>query len=135
MHHYICLFFAKNKFSHAKNHCKKPASVEIYFIPFIVNCTSKKCLVTIIFCSNRKLIWTIAGHPSLLRTFGFSAISTYDSCLPLIAGWYALIWDYFQNVRKGRLWDQKMQHGQEVGFWGWKKNQNKCEKSIWPFSC
>ena len=33
----------------------------------------------------------ITGHPSLLRTFGFSAISTYKSYLPSIFGPNALI--------------------------------------------
>jgi hypothetical protein len=37
-------------------------------------------------------------HSSLLRTFGFSATSTYDSYLPLIFGKFALIWGHFQNV-------------------------------------
>ena len=31
------------------------------------------------------------SHSSLLRTFGFSAASTYDSYLPLIFGKFALI--------------------------------------------
>jgi hypothetical protein len=37
-------------------------------------------------------------HPSLLRTFGFSEISTYDSYIPLIFGKFALTWDHFQNI-------------------------------------
>ena len=36
-------------------------------------------------------------HPSLLRTFGFSEISTYDSYIPLIFGKFALTWWCFQG--------------------------------------
>ena len=43
-------------------------------------------------------------HPSLLRTFGFSAISTYDSYLPSIFGTNALIWGFFQNFCKANVW-------------------------------
>ena len=43
-------------------------------------------------------------HSSLLRTFGLSATSTYDSYLPSIFGIFALIWGHFWNVRKGRFW-------------------------------
>ena len=43
------------------------------------------------------------SHSSLLRIFGFSAISNYDSYLPSILGTNALIWDFFQNVWKGRF--------------------------------
>ena len=40
-------------------------------------------------------------HSSLLRTFGFSTTSTYNSYLPLIFGIFASIWGHFWNVRKG----------------------------------
>ena len=44
----------------------------------------------------------LAKHPSLLRTFGFSAISTtYHSYLPSIFWRNALIWCYFQNIWEG----------------------------------
>ena len=36
---------------------------------------------------------TLLHHPSLLRTFGFSAISTYDSHLPSIFGRNALVFE------------------------------------------
>ena len=42
-------------------------------------------------------------HPSLLRTFGFSATSTYNSYLPLLFGIFGMIWGHFWNVRKGRF--------------------------------
>ena len=45
----------------------------------------------------------LAKHPSLLRTFGFSAISTYDSYLPSIFGRNASIWCYFKNILEGRF--------------------------------
>ena len=34
----------------------------------------------------------LLSHPSLLKTFGFSAISTYDSYIPSIFGTNTLIW-------------------------------------------
>ena len=44
-------------------------------------------------------------HPSLLvlRTFGFCAISTYNSHFPSIFEKNALNWFYFQNIWKGRF--------------------------------
>ena len=47
-------------------------------------------------------------HSSLLRTFGFSATSTYNSYLPLIFEKFALIWGHFQNIWVCRFW----------GHWG-----------------
>ena len=40
-------------------------------------------------------------HPSLLRIFGFSAISTYDSNLQSMLKTNELIWCYFQNIWEG----------------------------------
>ena len=63
----------------------------------------------------------------LLRTFSFSAISTYNSYLPLIFGTNALVWGYFWNVRKGRFWGHWGQRTIDVEFWG-------CDLKIWqPF--
>ena len=66
-----------------------------------------------------------------VRTFGFSATSTYNSYLPLIFGKFPWIWCYFQNIcvcRLWGLWGQRRPHGQKAGFWGWKKS-NKCKKN------
>ena len=57
---------------------------------------------------SRSLFGWWSMHSSLLRTFGLSAISTYNWYLPSIFGTNALIWGYFWNVRKGRFW----------GHWG-----------------
>ena len=43
------------------------------------------------------------AHSSLLTTFGYFAISTYNSYLPPIFGTNTLIWGYFLNVRKDRF--------------------------------
>ena len=51
-------------------------------------------------------------HPSLLRTLGFSATSTYNSYLPLIFGKFALIWGHFQNVSVCRFWGRWGRRGQ-----------------------
>ena len=72
-----------------------------------------------------EMIWWIS-HPSLLRTFGFSVTSTYDSYLPLIFGKFALIWCCFQNIFAHRFlvhWVQRRLHSQAAGFWGWKKSK------------
>ena len=69
-----------------------------------------------------------------VRTFGFSATSTYNSYLPLIFGKFPWIWCYFQNIcvcRLWGLWGQRRPHGQKAGFWGWKKS-NKCKKIKYP---
>ena len=47
--------------------------------------------------------WLNNNHSSLLRTFGLSATSTYNSYLPLTFGTFAMIWGHFWNVRKGRF--------------------------------
>ena len=39
---------------------------------------------TIISCEKKPPLKNIIDHPSLLRTFGFSLTSTYDSYLPLV---------------------------------------------------
>ena len=57
-------------------------------------------------------------HPSLLKTWGFSTISTYNSFLPSIFGTNALIWGYFWNVRKGCFWGHWGQRVIKVEFWG-----------------
>ena len=45
------------------------------------------------------IIATTCSHSSLLRTFGLSATSTYDSYLLLTFGTFAMIWGHFWNVR------------------------------------
>ena len=59
-------------------------------------------------------------HSSLLRTFGLSATSTYDSYLPLIFGKFALIWGHFWNIRKGRFW----------GHWGHRDQTTSKSKTM-----
>ena len=52
------------------------------------------------------------NHSSLLRTFVFSATSTYNSYLPLIFGKFALIWGHFQNICVCRFWGHWGRRGQ-----------------------
>jgi hypothetical protein len=52
------------------------------------------------------------GHSSLLRTFGFSATSTYDSYLLLIFGKFALIWGHYKNVLASHFWGHWGRRGQ-----------------------
>ena len=61
----------------------------------------------------------LANHFLLLMTFlVFFAISTYNSYLPSIFGTNALIWGYFWNVRKGRVWVHWGQSTINVEFCG-----------------
>ena len=69
------------------------------------------------------LVPTIHISP-LLRTFGFSTISTYNSYLPLTFGKFALIWCYFQNICACRFWGHWGQRTIDVEFWG-------CDLEIW----
>ena len=52
------------------------------------------------------------SHSSLLRTFGFSVTSTYNSYLPLIFGKFAMIWGHFQNICVSRFWGHWGHRGQ-----------------------
>ena len=74
-----------------------------------------------IFCSSHlsntfkshTLKWnTLYAQSSLLRTFGLSTTSTYDSYLPLIFGIFGMIWGHFWNVRKGRFRGHAGRRGQ-----------------------
>jgi hypothetical protein len=56
------------------------------------------------------------AHPSLLRTFDFSPISTYNSYLPSIFGTNALIWGYFWNISKIHFWGHWGQRTIDVEF-------------------
>ena len=67
---------------------------------------SFECLLSIV------STWYISLHSSLLRIFGLSATSTYDSYFPLIFGIIGLIWGHFWNVRKGRFWGHGGRRGQ-----------------------
>ena len=55
-------------------------------------------------------------HSSLLRTFGFSAISTYDSYLPSIFGKFAIFGGYFQYVCSCRFWGHWGQISKEAAW-------------------
>ena len=62
-------------------------------------------------------------HSSLLRTFGLSATSTYDSYLPLLFGKFALIWGHFQNVSVCRFRGR-------WGRWGQTTSKSKTTKIL-----
>jgi hypothetical protein len=80
-----------------------------------------------------------ASHPSLMRTFGFSMISTYNLYFPSIFGKNALIWCYFQNIWEGHFKIIEVKGGRMVKERDFEaeKNQNKCKKIKYPtlFSC
>ena len=57
-------------------------------------------------------MFVFVSHPWLLRTFGFSAISIYNSYLIPIFGT-----TYFQNVLSSRFWGHWGQRTFEVKFW------------------
>ena len=62
-------------------------------------------------------------HSSLLRTFGFSVTTTYNSYLPLIFGKFPMIWGHFKNICECHFWGH-------WGRWGQTTSKSKTMKIL-----
>ena len=75
-------------------------------------------------------------HSSLLRTFGLSATSTYNSYFPSIFGTNALILGYFQKFWTCRFWGHGGQRFDVWGHWGCVEvTTSKFQNHSWKFGC